>query len=54
MKTALTIYVTFCLICPLFNEEQAELPIESKTDEVLFWCDCGVVIHWRELPLKRI
>lgn len=41
MKKALTIYVTICLICPIFNYQE-DKPIQEEI-EVEFWCDCGEV-----------
>lgn len=52
MKTSLTIYVTVCLLCPIFNYQE-EQPIQEEID-VEFWCDCGVVEKWEMIPLERI
>jgi len=53
MKTALTIYVTICLICPIFNYQE-DKPIQEEIDVVDFWCDCGVVERWEMIPLKWV
>ena len=45
MKTALTIYVTICLLCPIFNY-QKDKPIQEEIEVVEFWCDGGVDRDW--------
>ena len=53
MKTALTIYVSFCLICPMFNEEPIQ-PVKEEVKEVAFWCDCGSSQHWKDGMMSDI
>jgi hypothetical protein len=56
MKTIAYIYLAMCVLPLIVNyepEQRTKLPMESE-QQILFWCDCGVKMHWTELPLKRI
>ena len=51
MKTALTIYVSFSLICPFINyEHNVETEQEVSIERL---CDCGWrdYTHWKDRPL---
>lgn len=52
MKTALTLYTFFCIICPIFNYEK-EQPKEEVTIQPEWLCDCGVERHWKDEYLKE-
>ena len=52
MKTALTIYVSFSLICPFINyEHNVETEQEVSIERL---CDCGWrdYTHWKDRPLR--
>ena len=50
---ALRITALVLLACPIFNIE-SEQPIKTEPNEIAFWCDCGVSIDWRMIPLKGL
>ena len=52
MKTLLTAFTIFLLICPIFNYKPIKPEEVEPTKEVLFWCDCGAAIHWKDKPMR--
>jgi len=38
---------------PIINRPE-HVPVQDTVHEVLFWCDCGVSIHWKDLPLMEM
>lgn len=54
MKTILTTYTAICLICPIFNIEDEQEPTKEQTQEVAFWCDCGVEMRWSEVIMRGV
>ena len=49
MKNILTAFTLFLLICPWLNPKTVKPKEVKPTKEVLFWCDCGAAIHWKDM-----
>jgi hypothetical protein len=54
MKNILTAFTIFLLIYPMLNSKAVKPKDAEPINEVLFWCDCGAAIHWKDRPIVKI
>lgn len=49
------IYIIICLICPLFNYEYDNPPLEKETVKVEYICDCGYkdYLKWNDITIMQ-